>query len=106
MAEVKRRKLAKKAEDNTTISKKSGKESPKTLKEGKPLDHTDRHFPPNTVVGINKGITKNMGDFESLRVDCWLSDTLSEGESIEEAFNRVNSIVDDTLEKAVLKYID
>lgn len=103
MADLKRKKLAKKAESNTTISRKSGRDEPEIVKEGTPLDHSSKHnlHSNATVVGMNKGITKNMDNYESLRVDVWLSDAVQEGETVEEAFNRVESILDETLEKAV-----
>lgn len=106
MAELKRKKLAKKAEENTTISKKVGREEPETIKSGTPLDHCAKHDPKSgIIVGMSKGVTKNMDNYESLRVDVWLSDTLHDGETYEEAMTRVEAIVDETLERAVMNTI-
>ncbi len=108
MADLKRKKLAKKAEDNTTISKKVGREEPEVIKKGTPMDHSNKHNiqTTSTTVGMNKGVTKNMDNYESLRVDVWLSDTVNDNESVEEAFNRIEAIIDETLEKAVINTID
>lgn len=104
--------LKKKAEENTTVTKGTSKNQ-KTMKQGNPSDHhrkqnntgadvdTDR-----TVVGINVGITKNMDNYESLRVDCWLTDTVKEGETVEQAYNRILGIVDNQLQNTVNSYID
>lgn len=107
MAELKRKKLSKKAEENTSISKKVGREEPETIKEGKPLDPTVKHDPKTSPisVGMSKGVTKNMNNYESLRVDVWLCDTPEEGESIADCFTRVEAIIDETLEAAVLNTI-
>lgn len=94
--------LKKKAESNTNITKKvSGVEE--TVKAGTPLDHTLKHDPKtsNTVVGMSKGITKNMDNYESLRVDVWLSDTVSENETKEEAIERIEAFIDEALEQAI-----
>lgn len=106
MAELKRKRLAKKAEENTTITKKVGREEAETIKSGTPLDHTAKHDPKHSaVVGMSKGVTKNMDNFESLRVDVWLSDTVQDGETAEEAMMRVEAFLDEALEKAVMNTI-
>lgn len=105
MADLKRKKLAKKAEENTSISKKVGRDEPEIIKSGTPLDHSNKHLNNSTTVGMNKGVTKNMDNYESLRVDVWLSDTVNEGETVEEAFERVESVIDETLEKAILNTV-
>lgn len=67
--------------------------------------HTDAQvgiITPRTV-GVSKGVTLNMGDFQSLRVDVWLSDNVEEGEEIKDAFVRVNDILDEQLKIAVEK---
>ena len=43
-----------------------------------------------------------MENYESLRVDCWLSDTVREDETVKEAFARVEAIIDEVLEESVL----
>lgn len=104
MAEIKRKihKLSKKAEENTSISKKVANYDPVSVKEGKPLDMTVKTSPQSrAVVGMSKGITKNMGDYESLRVDVWLSDEVQDKETPEEAVKRIESFIDKALETAI-----
>lgn len=103
MRTAKHNTLKKKAEANTSV--KRGKE---VIKEGLPSDHSKKHGVPiqARMVGMNKGITRNMGDFESLRVDVWLTDYIEEGETAQEALERVESIVDEVLEEAVLSMVD
>ena len=73
----------KEAKRNTTISKKVGSDAPTTVKAGTPLDHVAKHTPLSGVkFGMSKGVTKNMGDYESLRVDAWLTDEVQPGETI------------------------
>lgn len=98
----KSRQLEKKAKSNVTISRKVGNYEPFETSEGNPLDKTVKTKPNSSaVVGMSKGITKNMGDFESLRVDVWLSDTVQENETQEEAMKRIESFLDKALEEAV-----
>lgn len=96
--------LRKEAEENSTLSLKSdGVE--KTLKEGKPLDQAVKKQPyDSSKFGMSMGNTLNMDNYESLRVDVWLSDEIQEGENVEEAFDRVQSILEETLEKICLPY--
>ena len=97
------------ARDNTSIQKRDS-EGTATIKKGNPLDHEvkqkfaknkDSSFVGQTV-GMSKGITKNMDNYESLRVDCWLSDIVHEDETVKEAFVRVEAIIDEVLEESVL----
>ena len=106
MATLKRtKKLAKTAEENTTISKKSS-EGVETLKQGIPLDHSVKHDPKApTIIGMSKGVTKNMDNYESLRVDVWLSDSVQEGETPEEATQRIEAFIDNALEQAIINSI-
>lgn len=106
MATLKRKKdLAKKAEENTTIQKKTNGEV-ETLKSGAPLDHSSKHFSsPLSVVGMSKGVTKNMDNYESLRVDVWLSDSVQTNESAEQAMTRIEAFIDKALETAIYNTI-
>ena len=98
------------ARENTTVSKGSKREGYQTVKAGKPLDHevkqktakSKNDYFVGQTFGISKGVTKNMDNYESLRVDCWLSDVVQEGESVQEAFARVEAIIDEVLEESVL----
>ena len=95
--------LKKRAEDNTSV-KRGGT----IVKDGIHSDHSPKHMihSPQRIVGMNKGITRNMGDFESLRVDVWLTDFVGEDETHKEALNRVESIVDEVLEETVLSMVE
>ena len=98
------------ARENTTITTGSKRDGMTTVKAGKPLDHEVKQSTAKTkndlyvgqTFGISKGVTKNMDNYESLRVDCWLSDVVREGETVQEAFARVESIIDVVLEESVL----
>lgn len=98
------------ARENTTITRGSKREGISTIKAGKPLDHEVKQTTAKKkndlfvgqTFGISKGVTKNMDNYESLRVDCWLSDVVREGETVQEAFARVESIIDEVLEESVL----
>lgn len=91
--------LKEKAIENTTISKSVGKEEPTPIKEGTPLNHTEIHNinPQVQTVGVNIGVTRNMGNFESLRVDCWLTDVVQDGETHDQALKRVSDVVKEEL---------
>lgn len=58
------------------------------------------------IVGMSKGITKNMQNYESLRLDVWYSDTIKKGETPEDALQRVEAVIDTVLENAVAYYLD
>lgn len=91
------------ARKNTTIVKKVGREEPTVLKSGTPLDHSIKHNSyKGAMFGMSKGVTKNMDNYESLRVDVWLTSEVFEGESVKEAYARVEEIIDEVLEEAVL----
>lgn len=99
---LKKKSLNEVAKQNTSVAK--GKE---ILKEGQPLEHSIKHNVPNpnaSVVGMNVGTTINMGDYQSLRVDCWLTDTVKENETQEQAFNRILGVIDKTLQDTVILY--
>lgn len=105
--------LKEEAENNTTVQKGSNREGYSTVKQGVPLDHDTKqktakgkNLYEGQTFGMSKGITKNMDNYESLRVDCWLSDTVHEGETVEEAFTRVEAILDEVLEETVLRTIE
>ena len=74
-------------------------------KKGVPNDHSRKHLDgDNPVVGVSVGVTKNMDNYESLRVDVWLTDKKEDNESIEEAYSRVAKVVSDVLQEIVSEY--
>lgn len=103
--------LKKKADENTTVTVGTSK-SKKTAKQGNPSDHHRKQSntgadvnAQQTVVGVNVGITKNMDNYESLRVDCWLTDTVKDGETVEQAYDRILGVVDSQLQNTVNSYL-
>lgn len=95
-------KLQKKAEENTTVKRGS-----EVVKEGIPNDHTRKHLTSSStesIVGANVGMTLNMQDYNSLRVDCWLTDSVKENETQEEAYSRILGVIDKTLRDTIAFY--
>ena len=108
MANLKNKSLKKsleeQAQDNTTVTKGTSKNQT-TLKEGIPNDHSRKHLDGDTpTVGCSIGTTLNMGDYESLRVDVWLTDKVAPRETVEQAYARVVQVVDKTLQSIVNQY--
>lgn len=97
------------AKKNTTVTKKVGREEPEVLKNGTPLDHSRKHNLPDVStsskkVGCNIGCTLNMDNYESVRIDCWLSDEVQPGETFEEAFSRILLIANNQVEEVAQTY--
>jgi len=55
----------------------------------------------NTKVGVTLGYTLNLGNFQSLRIDLNVIDNKRESESINEAFDRVYSFVENKLAEKI-----
>jgi hypothetical protein len=55
----------------------------------------------NTKVTVTLGYTLNLGNFESLRVDLGVIDSRRDGETVEQAFERVYDFVDGKLTEKV-----
>lgn len=103
------------AEENLTKTITRAKEEPRVLKQGKPLDHSVKTEPvkedkpqtslatyaPEERVGMSKGATLNMGDYESLRIDAWLSTAVLPEETVQEAFSRIADILDEVIQEAI-----
>lgn len=51
------------------------------------------------TVGVSLGITRNLGNYNSLRIDAWASDPVKEGETKEEVYDRLWAVVDAELEE-------
>lgn len=97
------------ASRNTQVSKKVGREAPEVVKSGVPLDHSIKHdIPevsgPSKRVGCNIGCTLNMDNYESVRIDCWLTDEVQPGETFEEAFSRILLIANNQVEEVAQTY--
>lgn len=101
---VKGKSLSVKAKENASVVKKNSDKTEDVLKEGTPLDHSTKHSSTRSV-GVSIGVTKNMGDYESLRADVWLTDEIKDNETPEKAYERVIRIVDKVLEEVVDSYM-
>lgn len=97
--------LEKVAEENTRVTLGTSKEQT-SLKSGVPNDHSVKHLGQTPIVGISIGSTLNMENYESLRVDCWLTDTVHDGETFEEAYNRIRGIAENTLQETIKAYTE
>lgn len=96
--------LSEQAQENATVTKGTSKNQT-TLKEGRPSEHSRKHLDGDVpVVGVSIGTTLNMGDYESLRVDVWLTDKVAENETTSQAYARVVKTVDETLQEIVSQY--
>lgn len=49
------------------------------------------------TVTVGRGFTRNLGNFESARYDASVTSEVKEGETLEEAYNRVRDFVDASL---------
>lgn len=105
--------LKEQARDNITVTRGSKREGMNTVKSGKPLDHEVKQSTAKNkndyvgqTFGMSKGCTLNMENYESMRVDCWLSDTVREDETVQDAFARVEAILDEVLEETALNMRD
>lgn len=87
--------LKKTLKSNTTSSIKHEDGSVETIKEGNPLDHVVKRVPG--VIGVSKGITKNMSNYESFRVDAWITDTVQPGETEKDALLRLSKLIEEHL---------
>ena len=102
---VKKKSLKERAVENTQITKGTSKNQ-EVIKEGVPNDHTRKHLTEAPLVGVSIGTTLNMGDYQSLRVDVWLTDNVAENETTQQAYDRVVSTVNTVLQEVVSQYQD
>lgn len=54
-----------------------------------------------TKVTVSLGYTLNLGNFQSLRIDLGITDARRDGETVNEAFERVYSFVENKLSEKV-----
>lgn len=97
--------LNQKAEENSRVTKGTSKNQT-VLKEGIPNDHSVKHLNGAPVVGVSIGSTMNMDNYESLRVDVWLTDAVHPNETFDQAYSRIVSIADKTLQTIVGQYTE
>jgi len=55
----------------------------------------------STKVNVTLGYTLNLGNFQSLRLDLGVIDSKRDGETIEQAFDRVYKFVEDKLTEKI-----
>lgn len=55
----------------------------------------------NTKINVALGYTLNLGNFQSLRVDLGVIDSRRDGETVNEAFERVYAFVEEKLQEKV-----
>jgi hypothetical protein len=55
----------------------------------------------DTKISVTLGYTLNLGNFQSLRVDLGIVDSKKNGETTDDAFNRVYKFVEDKLTEKV-----
>lgn len=54
-----------------------------------------------TKVNVSLGYTLNLGNFQSLRIDIGIQDSKRDGETTNEAFDRVYSFVENKLSQKI-----
>jgi hypothetical protein len=55
----------------------------------------------STKVNVTLGYTLNLGNFQSLRLDLGVVDSARNGETVDQAFNRVYKFVEDKLTEKI-----
>ncbi|MBO8161063.1 MAG: hypothetical protein H0Z24_05455 [Thermosipho sp. (in: Bacteria)] len=97
--------LKKSAKENTTIKKKNTvTKEEEVIKAGTPLDHIIKKVP--NMIGMSKGVTVNMDNYESFRVDCWLTVPLDDKSSPEEKFMELSEIIESQIQYEVQRIIE
>lgn len=100
---LKKKTLKEIAVDNTQVTIGTSKNQ-EVLKSGVPNDHSVKHM-SSRVVGASVGSTLNMENYESLRVDIWLTDEVAENETVEQAYERILGVIDKTFKSTVESYM-
>lgn len=101
--------LKKKVEKNTSVVKRNSDKTDTIMKNGVHVDvkqkvGTAPNIDGSTVVGLAVGTTLNMDNYESLRVDVWISDSLKDGETVEQAYDRLREVVSSQLTETVSEF--
>lgn len=93
--------LKKRAEENLNVQTKTGV-SKRGLVASTP-EKVGRPILSGRFVGVAKGVTLNMENYESLRIDVWVSDEVRKDETIEQAVDRLGDILSEVLENEIGK---
>lgn len=90
------KKLVKRKGKHTVV----GGKNKVSYESGEPQDMCDiKHITPTegtSVVGLSKGATINLGDYESARIDCWISTVVPDSE-VSEAISDISQEIDEIL---------
>ena len=73
---------------------------------GAPLEPHTKYNCPEGSVGMSIGVTKNMGDYESLRIDVWCTDRVANNETKGEALARLTEILSQALSDTANELVD
>jgi len=65
------------------------------------INITEGYEMEDTKVSVTLGYTQNLGNFQSLRLDLGIVDSRRDGETIDQAFERVYKFVEDKLTEKV-----
>lgn len=95
-------------EINTRVTKKSSGVETTLKDEGKHLNTSTKRdiLNPNKFVGINIGITKNLDNYESLRVDVWIADNIQEDETHLDTLQRITDIAITHAENTIIDIVE
>lgn len=85
--------------ENTKVEKNK-----EVLKEGNP--QPPRYKLNTNLVGLSAGVTLNLGDYQSLRVDCWISQEVKEGEDRQEIVNNLTKEIQDNINYVCDKFTE
>jgi hypothetical protein len=95
---------SKSVKSHVIIEEGSGGSKKTIYEKGEPLEQRDKINPIGTLpvgrslVGLSKGVTFNLGNYQSARIDCWISSTCEE-DACEEELQEISEMIDEQLEK-------
>lgn len=106
--ELKTPKATEDVEINTRVVKKSSGKEEVLKDEGNHLNTSNKRdiLNPNKFVGVNIGITKNLDNYESLRVDVWIADNVQEDETHLDTLQRITDIAITHAETTITDVVD
>lgn len=95
-------------EVNTKVTKKSNGVEETLVDRGNHLNTSNKRdiLNPNKFVGINIGITKNLDNYESLRVDVWIADNVQDDETHADTLQRITDIAINHAEATIIDIVE
>lgn len=101
--------LKRRAKKNVSVTHKNSDGKIETIKNGSVADVSEKTRGAKTsgekIVGLSVGLTKNMDNFESLRVDVWLTEVYDSEEERDSKFEELRETLGEVLEETVREYI-